>query len=130
MSNKKTPLQIVKEKFGSKDDLVAKVAGLFEPGDDEDKDEFTARLKHVANRKLLHLVEVGERLKELGGRAKLAAKVAELAGQAKDKDYIASLETFSPGRLIDMYDSLTRRAAGKTRSARRAARKAGKKKAG
>jgi len=108
-----SPLQIVKEKFGSKEKLAKKVAGLFEPNEDEEKDEFVDRLKHVANKKLLHLVGVGERLKELGGREKLAAKVAELRGQAKDADYLEKLKSFTPGRLIDMHDSLTRRVAGK-----------------
>ena len=120
---KQSPLQIVKEKFGSKEKLAKKVAGLFEPNEDEDKDEFTARLVHVANSKLLHLVEVGERLKKLGGKDKLAAKVAELKGQAKDADYLEKLKGFTPGRLIDMHDSLTRRVAGKAKKPPKSQRK-------
>jgi hypothetical protein len=124
MSNqKKTPLQIVKDTFGGKDKLAEKVAGLLEPQEGEDKDEFVARLKHVANAKLLHLHAVGERLEELGGRDKLVAKVAELKGQAKDNDFVEKLKSFSPGRLIDMHDALTRRAAGKAKRPPRAERK-------
>jgi hypothetical protein len=123
MASKQSPLQIVKDKFGSKEKLAKKVAGMFEPGEDEDKDEFVDRLKHVANSKLLHLVEVGERLKALGGREKLAAKVAELKGQAKDSDYVEKLKSFTAGRLIDMHDSLTRRVAGKAKKPPKSQRK-------
>lgn len=122
-AQKKTPLQIVKETFGGKDELAAKVAGLLEPEEGEDEAEFVARLGHVANAKLLHLHAMGERLKELGGREKLTAKVAELKGQAKDADYLEKLKSFTPGRLIDMHDSLTRRAAGKAKRTPRAERK-------
>jgi hypothetical protein len=122
-AQKKTPLQIVKDTFGGKDKLAEKVAGLLEPQEGEDKDEFVARLKHVANAKLLHLHAMGERFKQLGGRDKLAAKVAELKGQAKDADYLEKLKSFSPGRLIDMHDSLTRRVAGKAKRPPRAERK-------
>ncbi len=125
---KKTPLQIVKDTFGSKEKLAEKVAGLLEPGEDEDKDAFVGRLKHVANQKLLHLHAVGERFKELGGRDKLVAKVAELKGQAKDSDFIERLKAYSPGRLIDLHDSLSRRAAGKAKRPPRSVRK--KKKVG
>ena len=83
---KQSPLAIVKEKYGSKDKLVDTVAGLLEPQEGESKEEFTGRLKRVANAKLLHLVEIGEAAKAAGGRDKLVATVAELQGKAKDKD--------------------------------------------
>jgi hypothetical protein len=108
--SKKSPLQIVREKFGSKDALVEKVSALLEPGEGEDAAAFSARLKRVANAKLLHLLAVGERLRELGGREKLAARIAELKGQVKDADYVQRLRKLTPARLIDLHDSLSRRA--------------------
>ncbi len=108
---KKTPLQKVKDQFGSKDKLVDELVGILEPDEGESKDEFAARLKLVANAKLLHLHELGAKVTELGGRESLATKVAELQGQAKDEDYVEKLKTFSMGRLLDMYQSESRRQA-------------------
>jgi hypothetical protein len=110
MSHKKTPLQIVKDQFGGKAELAKKVAALFSAPEGEDEAAFVDRLGRVANKKLLHLHALGQRLAELGGKDKLVAKVAELRGQAKDADFVAKLGTFTPGRLLDMFDSLTRRA--------------------
>lgn len=108
-----SPLAIVKEQYGSKDKLVAKVAGLIEPQDGESNDDFKSRLKHVANSTLLHLVEVGEKAKELGGRDKIVARIAELRGQAKDHHFTDKLKARSLGQLVDMLASAERRAAGK-----------------
>ena len=110
---KQTPLTIVKEKYGSKDKLVDTVAGLLEPQEGESKEEFTSRLKRVANAKLLHLVQVGEAAKAAGGRDKLVAAVAELSGKAKDKDFIAGLGGQSLGALLDQKASLEKKAASK-----------------
>jgi hypothetical protein len=103
---KQTPLAIVKEKYGSKDKLVDTVAGLLEPQEGESKEEFTARLKRVANAKLLHLVQVGEAAKAAGGRDKLVSAVAELKGKAKDKDFVASLSGQSLSALLDQKAAL------------------------
>jgi uncharacterized tellurite resistance protein B-like protein len=112
MSNQ-SPLAIVKEKYGSKDKLVDTVVGLLEAQEDESKEEFTARLKRVANAKLLHLVQVGEAAKAAGGRDKLVAAVAELQGKGKDKDYVASLGGKSLSNLLDMKGSLEAKAKSK-----------------
>jgi hypothetical protein len=106
---RKSPLQIVKDKYGSKEELINKLTGLIEAGEDESEDDLKARLKHVANAKLLHLVEVGEKVKELGGREKLVAKVAELKGKTKDKDYAKRLGSYSLSKLLDMQRSLSRK---------------------
>ena len=68
MSKKPTPLQIVKDKFGSKKDLVAKLAEVLEPADGESKEDLAARLGHVSNAKLLHLHGLAERVEAAGGR--------------------------------------------------------------
>jgi hypothetical protein len=80
------------------------------PGEGESREDFSKRLKYVANAKLLRLVEVGEKIKELGGRSALVTKIAELQGQAKDKDFVASLGKLPLPRLLDTFQSLSRKA--------------------
>ena len=110
-----SPLQFVKEHYGSKDELVAKVAELVEPLDGESKDELKARLRNAANATLLHLVEVGEKVKELGGRDAIVKRIQELKGQVKDHYLADKLKTYSFGRLLDTLRSVERRAAGKAK---------------
>ncbi len=107
---KKTPLQRVKDLYGSKDELVKKLSDLLEPADGESKEDLAARLKHVANNKLLHLHDISEKVKGLGGKDALVQKVAELRKQAKDEDYVTKLKEWSSGRLLDTYESLSRAA--------------------
>ena len=108
--SKLSPLQNVKKLHGSKDQLVSKVAALFTPGEGESKEDFAKRLKYIANAKLLRLLQVGEKVQKLGGRTALVAKLAELKGQAKDKDYTAMLGKMSLPRLLDSYQALSRKA--------------------
>jgi len=107
---KKTPFQRVKDLYGSKDELVAKLSDLLEPGEGESKEDLAARLKHVANNKLLHLHDIAEKVKGLGGKEALVSKVAELRKQAKDEDYVNRLKDWSSAKLLDTYESLSRAA--------------------
>lgn len=107
--SKLSPLQNVKKIHGSKDQLISKVAGLFTPAEGESPEDFAKRLKYVANAKLLRLAEVGDKIKQLGGAAALVTKVAELKGQSKDKDYAAALGKLPLPRLLDTYQSLSRK---------------------
>jgi hypothetical protein len=107
---KTTPLQNVKKLFGSKDQLVARVAELLPSAfAGESAEDFKKRLKYVANSKLLRLIEIGEKAKKLGGVQALVDKIAELKGQAKDKDFKAALAKFSVPSLVDLHQSLTRK---------------------
>ncbi len=110
---RKTPLQIVKEQHGSKADLINKLAGLIEPVEGESDDEHKRRLRNVSNAKLLHLLDIGERAKEAGGRDGLVAKILEIKGQSKDHEYSDALKKKSLGDLLDMAASLKHRADGK-----------------
>ena len=121
MSKSVSPLQNVKQLFGSKEQLIAKVIDLLTPGDGESREDFSKRLKYVANAKLLRLAQVGEKIKSLGGRAALVAKIAELRGQAKDKDFVASLGKLSLPRLLDSFQSLSRSAKSAATTAARTA---------
>lgn len=103
-----SPLQLVKEKYGSKQELVAKLESLVDRPEGESSEEFAARMKTVANRKLLHLLDVGEKVAALGGRDALVTKVADLRGQSKDKDYVTKLSSFSMAKLLDLHTSLAR----------------------
>ena len=108
--SKLSPLQNVKKLYGSKDQLISKVTELLTPADGESKEDFAKRLKYVANAKLLRLLQVGEKVQKLGGRTALVAKLAELKGQAKDKDFTAMLGKLSLPRLLDTYQGLSRKA--------------------
>ena len=52
-----TPLQTVKEKYGSKEKLVSQLITHLKPVEGESKDEFQKRLMTVSNRKLLKLMD-------------------------------------------------------------------------
>ena len=53
-----TPLHTVKEKFGSKEQLVGQLVGLVQKAEGETESELSARLMRVSNRKLLPLGRV------------------------------------------------------------------------
>jgi hypothetical protein len=115
----KSPLSIVKERFGddpkkAKEKLVAavkKVAG---------KDLWLDRLNkekgldHVSNKKLLHLEQVFEAVKEkVGSRDKLIGELAKLQGRAKDDDYKARLGEESTPALWDRFQAVQSSTSGK-----------------
>lgn len=107
---KQTPLQTVKEKFGSKKELASKLAGVLEPAEGESKEELEARLNLVSNAKLLHLHALSEQVEAHGGREGLVTKIAAAESKAKDQDYIQALTTKrSLGWLVDRANTLARR---------------------
>jgi len=113
---KLSPLARVKEEFGGKDKLVDKIVGVLDSGD-ESKDELRKRLLGVSNTKLVRLFSVATRTKQAGGHDKLVATTAEKLKRAKDKDYVAKLDDFSNGRLLDMLQSAEGRSASVASSA-------------
>jgi hypothetical protein len=106
------PLARVKEEFGGKDKLVDKIVGVLDSGD-ESKDELRKRLLGVSNTKLIRLFSVASKTKQAGGHDKLVAATAEKLNRAKDKDYVARLDGYSDGRLLDVLQA----AEGRTGSA-------------
>ena len=113
------PLARVKEEFGGKDKLVDKIVGVLDSGD-ESKDELRKRLLGVSNTKLIRLFSVATKTKQAGGHDKLVATTAEKLKRSKDKDYVAKLEDYSNGRLLDVLSAAERRngaAAAKTDAA-------------
>ena len=106
---KQSPLARVKEEFGGKDKLVDKIVGVLDS--DESKDELRKRLLGVANSKLIRLFSVATKTKQAGGHDKLVSATAEKLNRAKDKDYVAKLDEFSNGRLLDMFQAAEGRSA-------------------
>ncbi|MFZ4738060.1 MAG: hypothetical protein ACOYM9_19045 [Bradymonadia bacterium] len=107
-----TPLQTVKARFGSKEELVQKLSSILERQGDESDKAFAERLLRVPNSKLLTLHDRAVTVKEkFGTREALADAVIRLrAGDSKDATAFASVRGHSPGRLLDTHKVLTRKA--------------------
>jgi hypothetical protein len=101
----KSPLALVKERFSNKEGLVAAVKALatdelWNSGRlNEDKG-----LKHVSNKKLLHLHDVLSSVKkDHGSRAKLIDVLLDAQKRTKDAGYKSRLEQSS---TPDLYNQL------------------------
>ncbi|MEZ4402879.1 MAG: hypothetical protein R3B06_22855 [Kofleriaceae bacterium] len=104
------PLSKVKALHGSKEKLVAKIAGSL-VHDGADEGTVKERLATASNAQLLRLAEVAEAVKKAyGNRDKLIGALANAQGRAKDKDYVAKLGTFPLPRLYDLAKSAERKA--------------------
>jgi hypothetical protein len=116
--SQKSPLSIVNETFGAKDKLVDKLMAMLDR-DEEPKDELRKRLLAAANSRLLNLHRVATTVKEkFGSRDKLVAQAATVAGKAKDKDFVAHLDSQSDARLLDMIVTAERKTKAKKPSAK------------
>jgi hypothetical protein len=106
----KSPLSIVKDKFGEKAKLVAAVEKL--AGDDlwvsrTNKDK---GLAHVSNSKLIKLHATFTAVKEkFGTREKLIAAILEVEKRTKDDGYKARISAYPVPRLFDQYKSSSKR---------------------
>lgn len=113
---KKSPFQIVKEKFNDKEGLIKAVKAL---ASDElwiDRTSGKKGLEMVSNRKLLHLLDVLTEIKsKFGSRSKLLDQVLTDQNRLKDRDYRSRLERFSTPQLWDIYRTQVKRQ--KTRNA-------------
>jgi hypothetical protein len=106
-----TPLSIVKDRFESKEKLVAAVEKL------ASKELWLGRVNdvkgfaRVSNRKLVRLHDLIEDAKKrFGSRDKLIQSIADLARRPKDKDWATSLGSYPLPQLLDMHRSLDRAA--------------------
>lgn len=112
MTTKKSPLQQVKEKFGSKQALVDALLGLpskliDHATDGQDKDAFRKKLFAVANAKLLRMHALYKDVQnEFGSKEKMVDKILTLKNRLKDKDYRSSLLQKTSARLYDMAKAL------------------------
>lgn len=110
----KSPMKTVAEKFGGKDKLVEKLSDLLERGE-ESKDELKARLLAASNQKLLRLHRIATEMKDGfgGSREKLVDGILGKLNRIKDADYKTKLLAYTPGKLLDLYNSLSKRLAPK-----------------
>ncbi|HNN98500.1 MAG TPA: hypothetical protein PKI03_39825 [Pseudomonadota bacterium] len=111
---KKSPLSLVKEQFGSKEQLVdaltALPEGVLSRGED-DKDAFRTRLLSAANSKLIRLHKMGRTVAERwGSKDKLVDALLLLQRRGKDEDYRSKLSSLPLGKLYDQFHSLERAA--------------------
>ena len=109
--SKKSPLQSVNERFGSKKDLANKLSETLEPAPGESREELAARLSLVSNAKLLHLDALAQQVAAHGGREGLVGKIAAAEKKSGDKDYIKALtEKRTLGWLVDRAQMHAKRA--------------------
>jgi hypothetical protein len=96
------PKARVGEQHGSKAALAKAIAPLL-AGADQDTDALEVRLKKASNAQLLRLQRATQTLKDkYGNREKLIATISERQRKAKDKDYLAKLDTLSLPLLLDL----------------------------
>ncbi len=98
-----TPLHTVKEKFGSKAELVKQLVSTVVPSEGETESELTERLMRVSNKKLLVLHEREATLKDkFGSREKLISALVDKQLGREDADLQEKLGQYSTGRLLSM----------------------------
>jgi hypothetical protein len=105
----KSPLSIVKERFGDKTKLVAAVQTLATKDLWLDRVSEAKGLANVSNAKLLKLHDVLSRAKqEFGTRDKLIAAILTATKRGKDAGLKQRLERYPLPRLLDTHKSATR----------------------
>jgi hypothetical protein len=108
----KTPLSAVKERFGSKAELLGALAKFKTPDLWIDRVNEQKGFERVSNAKLLRLHDILSEVKEkFGSRAKLIDSILELERRSKDQGLKSRLEKHPTPRLLDLYRASTRRSA-------------------
>lgn len=107
----KTPLSQVKEKFESKEKLVAAIEKMATQDLWLDRVNQDRGLARVSNAKLLRLhAALEDAKKRFGSRAKLIAAVLEAEKRTKDEGFKTRLEGYPLPRLLDLHAAATKRA--------------------
>ncbi len=105
----KSPLHLVKERFGDKASLVAAVEKLATDDLWLDRVSEDKGLKRVSNAKLLHLHEVLSQASErFGSREKLIDAILTLENRSKDDGYRSRLQRYPLSRLLDAHGQADR----------------------
>jgi hypothetical protein len=106
---KKTPVSQVKERFESKDKLVAAVQKLATSDLWLDKVSSAKGLGRVSNAKLVRLHDVlTDAKKRFGSRDKLIASIVEINKRTKDKGFATKLAAYPLPQLLDLHASSER----------------------
>ncbi len=106
---KKTPVSQVKERFESKDKLVAAVQKLATADLWSDRVNSVKGLGRVSNAKLVRLHDtLTDAKKRFGSRDKLIGSIVELNKRVKDKGFAAKLAAYPLPQLLDLHAAATR----------------------
>jgi hypothetical protein len=107
---KKTPLQEVKERFGTKENLIKELKKIFDKGDlFEDRLNPDKGVQMIANAKLLKLHKVAEEVKErFTTRDNLVNDLLKTMGRTKDTGLKARFDKWGLPRLWDYYQSVSK----------------------
>lgn len=130
---KRTPLETVKEQFGSREELAKQLAAMVDKmHGDESTQQVKSRLMGLSNPRLLRLYRVEQTVREqYGDKSKLIDAIIEKRsgqGHAADETYRAKLESFTKARLLDLTRENLAPKAEKLTEEQKKARKRGKKK--
>ena len=109
---KLAPLAEVKERFGSRDELIKIVMGEIERPEGMSDDDFSAKLHTVSNRKLLKLHAAHEDVtKRFGSKEGLVDAIMAILSNGKkiDKVYQAKLLTRREAQLLDLHRNLEKK---------------------
>lgn len=108
---KKTPIQIVKERFTTKEKLVEAVKQLATQELWLDRLNADKGFEHVSNAKLLRLHALLEDAKKrFGSRDQLITAIQTIEKRSKDAGYKARLSQYPLPRLLDLHAAAERRA--------------------
>ncbi len=103
MATAKSPLQMAREQYGSKEKLAEKVLAILDRSEDEEQEAFEHRVNTMSNRKLLRLLAASETLAAThGSREKLVDKIVAARFSGGNADYRAKIENYSVPRLLDL----------------------------
>jgi hypothetical protein len=106
---KKTPVSQVKERFESKDKLVAAVQKLATAELWSDRVNAAKGLGRVSNAKLVRLHDtLTDAKKRFGSRDKLISAILELNKRVKDKGFADKLAAYPLPQLLDLHAAATR----------------------
>lgn len=102
---KKTPLQRVKDEFGSKTALAEKLQSVLMQPEGESDADFARRLRTASNKQLLRLWDAEQRLKaDYGSRDKLIDACVRAKFDGNDNaDYRAKVSRYTTTRLLDLH---------------------------
>jgi hypothetical protein len=100
---KKSPLQQVRDEFGSKADLAKKVLGYLDAPEGEDAADFKHRVETMSNAKLLRLERSYQRIQsDYGSKAELVEKITKARFAGGNADYQAKISGFTMPKLLDL----------------------------
>jgi len=108
---KKSPVSLVKERFETKEKLVAAVQKLATQDLWLDRVSTVKGFALVSNAKLVRLHDtLTDAKKRFGSRDKLVNAILDVTKRAKDKGYAAKLAAYPLPQLLDLHDSASKSA--------------------